>query len=503
MALRSCKLISQPVNLVNSQYDSVLLCLPISKGDSASLHNKYLRDIDPDWEEALVQLAQRLKVKGKSGDVLSWDVKPTQRIQVVYIDDKISVFERQSILRKHSESLLANKPRNLLVDTSNLSQQHATAEDIVSVVESATFQFKKYRNKPDDGDEYALDLSLFTGAEDLSSSINKAVALAQASSEVRTLAMRCGNDLTPRVYRKEIEEYAQCESRVECKVFDYNKLTEMGAGAFTAVAQASPTRDACIVKLCYLGRKSEKNEKIDLSLVGKGITYDTGGTNLKPDSGMYGMEGDMGGSALALSFFKAAVKEDWPLNIHCVLAISDNLTGAEAYRPNDVVSSLSGKTIEVIHTDAEGRMILADALTLASREKPGLIMDFATLTGTCVRAIGDGMSGVFTNREEWHQELIQAGSLSGERVWPFPLYEDFGDKLKSKVADIKQCVLAGSPDHIVAAYFLMQFIENDVPWVHMDLAASEKEGGLGAFSQDVTGFGPRFIEKFLKLRNLL
>ena len=499
MTIRSCTLTDQTVSQIENKYSAILICLPALSQDAKVLASAELRQIQPDWDASLSLLGGRLGLRGKGGDSLSWDLKPGQRLQLIFFDHDSSSFERMTQLRDKIGDLLSHKPDQILVDCSALSSSQAVVGECIAVINSAGYNFKKYSATQDEKPLQSADLTVKSCSACTAEFLATELALAHASDFIKTLTMRCGNDLTPEIYRKEAYELAR-ELQVDCTHYDYERLLAMGAGAFTAVAQASAKLDASIIELSY---QFDAASSQHLALVGKGVTYDTGGTNLKPDTGMYGMEGDMGGSALALSVFRAAVMQRWPINLKCYLAVSDNLTGPAAYRPNDIVSSLSGKTIEVVHTDAEGRMLLADTLTLASRAKPQAIIDFATLTGTCVRALGEGFSGVFTNRSEWHQDLIDAGRRSGERVWPFPLEKDFGDKLKSKVADIQQCSLAGGPDHIIASYFLSQFVENDVPWVHVDLASAEKEGGLGASSQDVTGFGPRFVYEFLKIREFL
>ena len=213
------------------------------------------------------------------------------------------------------------------------------------------------------------------------------------------------------------------------KRFVTKDLKALGAGAFLAVAQGNDDDSAGIVRIRY--RPGSKKSKADLSLVGKGIIFDTGGTNLKPFASMLDMHGDMQGSAVALGTLLAISELQLPIAVDCWLALTENRTGPNAYKSQDVVTAANGKTIQIIHTDAEGRLALADALVLASREQPGLIFDYATLTGTCVSAITSRYSGVFTNRAEWHPRLKRAGQRSGERVWPFPIGKEFLDELKS------------------------------------------------------------------------
>ena len=274
------------------------------------------------------------------------------------------------------------------------------------------------------------------------------------------------------------------------KCFRTRDLDQLGCGAFLAVAQGNDNDSASIVRLRY--RPGAKKAKADLSLVGKGIIFDTGGTNLKPFEFMLDMHGDMQGSAVALGAFLAISEMNLPIAVDCWLAITENRTGPNAYKSQDVVTAANGKTIQTVHTDAEGRMALADTLVLASRDEPGLIMDFATLTGSCVRAITTRYSGVFTNRRALHPVLKRTGEQSGERVWPFPIGKEFMEELKSETADFQQCSAKGSGDHILAASFLAEFIENDIPWVHLDLSAGDNEGGLGHVASKFTGFGVRY-----------
>ncbi|MFA5083253.1 MAG: M17 family metallopeptidase, partial [Hydrogenophilaceae bacterium] len=210
--------------------------------------------------------------------------------------------------------------------------------------------------------------------------------------------------------------------------------------------------------------------------------------NLKPARYMHNMHDDMNGSAVALGILLAATRLKLPVQLECWLAIAENHLSPEAYTQNEIVTAMNGTTIEVIHTDAEGRMVLADTLTLAAREKPAAMIDFATLTGSMAVALGERMSGVIANRDDLAARAVSAGQMTGERVVAFPLPEDYDEALESQVADVKQCTLDSEADHILAARFLSRFVA-DVPWLHVDLSASRCKGGLGAVASDVTGFG--------------
>jgi hypothetical protein len=281
-------------------------------------------------------------------------------------------------------------------------------------------------------------------------------------------------------------------------------LRRVGAGAFLAVAAGNASRDAGIAQLTYRPQRrraprpartrgaASRLAAPDVALVGKGILFDTGGTNLKPHAGMLHMHGDMAGSAVALASLLALAELRSPLAVDCWLAITENNIGPTAYRPQEVVTAANGTAIQVIHTDAEGRMALADTLALAGRARPKLIIDFATLTGACVRALTERMSGVFSNRPQLRDALEAAGRRSGERVHCFPLPADYDTDLESQVADVAQCAVDGKGDHILAARFLQRFVPEQSNWVHVDLAAAMRTGGLGHITTDITGFGVRF-----------
>jgi leucyl aminopeptidase len=283
---------------------------------------------------------------------------------------------------------------------------------------------------------------------------------------------------------------------------DEAALKKLGAGAFLAVSRANGHRGAGIGHIRYRPSKSPKNAA-RLALVGKGICFDTGGINLKPHKSMYQMHEDMQGSAVALGMLLALSALEVPYEIDCWLAITENEINARAYRPQEVVTAVNGTTIQVAHSDAEGRMVLADTLALAAREAPSLIIDYATLTGACVLSLTERYSGAFTNRALLHSQVLAAGAQSGERVWPFPMDDDFDSDLASKIADILQCTPDSKGDHILAARFLKRFVPDEIPWIHLDLSASNRAGGLAHIPSDFTGFGLRFTYELLRQPGLL
>ncbi|MBC7692915.1 MAG: leucyl aminopeptidase family protein [Methylotenera sp.] len=315
----------------------------------------------------------------------------------------------------------------------------------------------------------------------------------------RYLATLPPNILTSEAYGVEIRKIAQ-DFGLQHKFHSKTDLKKMGAGAFVAVDQGDPDSGGGIHELTYLPGKSLKALNAQpISFVGKGLCFDTGGYDIKVSSGMQTMKGDMQGSAVALATLVTASKLKLPVHLKAFLAVTENHLSPKAYKADEVVTALNGMSIEIIHTDAEGRMVLADTLTMASREKPHMVVDFATLTGTAMQALGTKYSAVFSNRKELHPSAIQAGEISGERVWTFPMDSTYFKALESKVADIAQCTKGRGPDHIYAACFLSKFIENKTPWVHVDLSTAENEGGLGHVDSLFTGFGVRWALEFLRI----
>jgi leucyl aminopeptidase len=324
-------------------------------------------------------------------------------------------------------------------------------------------------------------------------------ALAEGNLLTRSLTVQGPDELTPGVYRKHIKALAK-QYGWTIEEFGFDKLKKMGAGAFCAVAQGSPAKDAAIVRISYRGPKGKgsgvstqkgikgQGSGKKVAFVGKGICFDTGGHNLKPAKYMQGMHEDMNGSAVVLGILAAASKLKLPVALEGWVALAENHISPEAYRQNEVVKALNGTTIEIVHTDAEGRMVLADTLTLAARGKPALIADFATLTGTMHYALGSRMSGVFASSSALAHSASRAATVSGERIVVFPYPEDYDSSLDSTVADVKQCSMEGEADHILATRFLSRFV-GDTPWLHMDLSGHSCKGGLGAVMSDANGFG--------------
>jgi leucyl aminopeptidase len=411
-------------------------------------------------------------------------------VSVVILNDKLSMFQKHTLLRKAVKPLLDETPDSIAICVFGdevAREAYACAAYYVTTVNAAELPSRKKeaKSKP------LKEISIYGfKAEHDYGYVNARVA---GNTLCRSLTMLPPNELNPTSYRAKVKALAK-EHGWTHEEFDMPALKKMGAGAFYAVGQGSEPMDAAIVHLTYNPKGAKKN----VALVGKGICFDTGGHNLKPAKYMQGMHEDMNGSAVALGVLTAATMQQLPVKIDCWLAIAQNHIGPLAYKQNDVVTALNGMTIEIVHTDAEGRMVLADTLTLASRQKPDVILDYATLTGSMAVAVTDRMSGVIANKPELACKAIGAGAAAGERIVAFPYEEDMDSDLDSDIADIKQCTLEGGGDHMLAARFMGKFIENDVAWLHADLSSTNRKGGLGAVHSDVNGFGVGFGLEMIK-----
>ncbi len=426
------------------------------------------------WQAVLDR--RDIKVADLAKTPVAVDLADGVRAALVMIDETKPRFERLTALRKAVMALLDEAPKELAIVPLSIADDSVRDAVYVAAINAVALPAKKKKPaKP------PAKLHLYGGMK--ADALGPALALARANSLARELTALPPNVLTPADYRRRLRSLAK-EHAWQIEEFGYRRLRKMGAGAFCAVAQGSGHEDAAIVRLSWRPKGARRR----VAIVGKGICFDTGGHNLKPAKYMAGMHEDMNGSAVAVGLLQAAQALRLPVALDVWLAIAHNHLSPSAYAQGDVVTALDGTTIEVVHTDAEGRMVLADTLTLASRAKPELIIDFATLTGSMATALGSRYSGVFASEPPLADLAVAAGVASGERVCIFPLDEDYEAALDSKVADIKQCTLEGDADHILAARFLKRFTR-ERPWLHVDLSASSCTDGLGAAASSVTGFG--------------
>jgi leucyl aminopeptidase len=421
-------------------------------------------------------------------------------VVIAFAKSPASAFDRLTLATRAWKELAPPSGARVLLATQGMAAAPGAAvlEALTAAALAATAPMPVLKSKPPKTPAPPELTLLSDGA---AVDIERAVAVDRGNHVARWLTTLPPNVLGTASYRRALRDLARNEGWA-FSFLDEAALKRLGAGAFLAVSRANDHRDAGIVRLRYRSA-NRGGERKHLALVGKGICFDTGGINLKPHKGMYQMHEDMQGSAVAVGTLLALSKLKVPFDIDCWLAITENQIGPRAYRPQEVVRAANGVTIQVAHSDAEGRMVLADTLAIAAREKPDLIIDFATLTGACVTALTERYSGAFTNRPEWHTALEEAGRDSGERVWPFPMDEDYDSDLESSIADVLQCTPDSKGDHILAARFLNRFVPAETPWIHIDLASGNRSGGLAHVPTDFTGFGVRYTTQLLLEQELL
>jgi leucyl aminopeptidase len=308
----------------------------------------------------------------------------------------------------------------------------------------------------------------------------------------RDLVNTPGNIKSP-AYLAEQAKNAAGQSNLKCKLLGQKELAKEGCGALLGVAQGSVREPQLIV----LEHNGGNKDQAPIALVGKGVTFDSGGISLKPGEKMDEMKMDMAGGATVIGTMLAASLLELPINLVGIVPAVENMPSGTAYRPGDILTSLSGQTIEVLNTDAEGRLILADALTYAKRYEPQLVIDLATLTGACIIALGHHATAVLGNDQKLVQDLLSAGEESGERLWQLPLWEDYDKLIKSDVADVKNTGgrAAGT---ITAAAFLKKFA-SDFRWAHLDIAGTAwRDQNQPYTPKGGTGVGVRMLIAFLQ-----
>ncbi|MBN1658956.1 MAG: leucyl aminopeptidase [Anaerolineae bacterium] len=377
----------------------------------------------------------------------------------------------------------------------------AAARAIVEGTILGLYRYDELKNKPPD----RPDPETFTLVEFHADRIGAVEAgarggeiEAEAACIARDLVNRPANYATPADLAEVAMEIAGAFDNMRCQVLSEDDAAELGMGSFLGVAQGSDEPAAFII----LEHNPGREDLPTIVLVGKGITFDTGGISIKPAENMDRMRGDMGGGATVLATMQAVGELDLPLHVVGLVPATENMPGGRAYKPGDVLTAMNDKTIEVLNTDAEGRLVLADALVYAAEFAPDAVVDLATLTGACVTALGRGMAaGLFSNDEALQARLLEAAQESGERIWPMPLYDEYFDAIESLTADISNT--GGRYGGVgTSAIFLKQFV-GDYPWAHLDIAGMSFEERAAnkrpAYLQKGgTGFGVRLLLHFLR-----
>ena len=368
------------------------------------------------------------------------------------------------------------------------------AEQVVTAVMEGTYRFDRLKSKPPEAKRALKKIAVHAAdkadAAKADPAILRAMAIAEGIAFAKDLGNLPGNVCTPTYLAEQAQELGK-RSGIKVEVLEQKDMERLGMGCFLAVARGSHQPPKFII----LEYKGGKRDAPPVALVGKGITFDTGGISIKPSAEMDEMKFDMCGAASVLGTMKAVAQMRLPLNVVGLIAATENMPGGNAIKPGDIVTTLSGQTVEILNTDAEGRLILCDALTYAERFKPAAVVDIATLTGAMVIALGHVATGLFSNSDSLAREVLAAGETAWDRAWHLPLWDEYQDALKSNFADIPN-IGSRAGGSITAACFLSRFTKS-YPWAHLDIAGTGWKSGA---EKGATGRPVALLSHFLVKR---
>jgi leucyl aminopeptidase len=324
--------------------------------------------------------------------------------------------------------------------------------------------------------------------------LHQGQALAEAVSFARDLATEPANVIYPASFVERTRQALRGVRGVTIRVLDVAEMERLGMGSILSVGKGS-ARPPRMLVVDYRGAANAPL----VALAGKGITFDSGGISLKPGTGMWAMKGDMGGAAAVIGTAVSLAKSQAPVNVVAIAALAENMPGGAASRPGDVVKAYNGRTIEILNTDAEGRLVLADAVAFAERVyKPAAIVDVATLTGAVNTALGDEYAGLFSRSDPLAAQLLAAGAATGEELWRLPLHRNYAMDMKSDIADIKNVVEGGAPGAGLGAHFIGYFVAT-TPWAHLDIASVDRRSSsLPTVPEGFSAFGVRLLDRFVR-----
>ena len=436
-------------------------------------------------------IKKNLKNNNKKKEIFSFDISHSQKIIIYSIKNNKSSFEKNG-----AKLLEFFKNRNLTKihifgDTIENSNIIKCLHELIHGMKLKSYSFDKYLSKKNSEN---ININVISKMKIDLKLIKNLNAIEKGVNFTKDLVSEPGNVLHPDEYAKRLVQLRKLGLKV--KVYNTNELKKMKCNALLGVGQGS-SRGSYIVTMEWKGNKKQKKP---LAFVGKGVCFDTGGISLKPARFMEDMTYDMAGSAVVVGLMKSLALRKAKVNAVGVVGLVENMVSGNAQRPGDIVKSFSGKTIEVLNTDAEGRLVLADAITFTEKKfNPNFIIDLATLTGAIVVALGSEYAGLFSNNDNLSKQLFNAGEKVDEKVWRLPLHENYDKLMNSKNADMQNINYVGGAGSTTAAQFLQRFIINKTPWAHLDIAGmafSKYAGSLN--SSGATGYGVRLLNKFVE-----
>jgi leucyl aminopeptidase len=384
-----------------------------------------------------------------------------------------------------------------LLTTDRKKSSDETARAVAEGSYLALYHFDLYKNKdetPSRIDEITLLTNSKAALAKLRLACEHAAKVADGVCLTRDLILQPSNTLTP-TFLADTAKKVAAKHKIACKILLAKDMKKLGMGSLLGVSKGSHEPPAFII----LEYKGGKKNDAPIVIVGKGVTFDTGGISLKPAANMDEMKKDMSGGAVTLGTLQVVASLKLPINVVGLIPAVENMPGGSAIKPGDILTSMSGKTIEVLNTDAEGRLILADALSYAARFKPKTVIDLATLTGAVIVALGSFAAGVLGTDDELIGDLIAAGTLTGEKLWELPLWDEHDKETKSDIADLKNIASAGvGAGTTMGAAFLKPFA-GDQPWAHIDIAGTSWTGSDKAYTpKGASGFGVRLLVHYLE-----
>ena len=380
-----------------------------------------------------------------------------------------------------------------VIDLSALGYDADTAARVGLAAALRSWRYDRYRTKLKDNQKATLEEIVVVGADGAEARYKSRWApVVEGVSLTRELVTEPANIIYPESFVERVQKSLE-GSGVEIEVLDRAQMEKLGMGALLGVAQGS-ARDGRLLILKWNGGGTGE----PTAFVGKGVTFDTGGISIKPAAGMEAMKWDMGGAGAVSGALKALALRKAKANIVGICGLVENMPGGNAQRPGDVVTTMSGQTVEVINTDAEGRLVLADAVTYVQRNfKPSTIIDLATLTGAILISLGHEWAGLFSNNEDLASSLLKAGDESGDKLWRMPLAEPFDRLIDSPIADMKN-VGPREGGSITAAQFIQRFIESGVRWAHVDMAGKAwSDKASATYEKGATGYGVRLLDQYV------
>lgn len=356
---------------------------------------------------------------------------------------------------------------------SNCGKKQRSIPRIIETISQTTYTFNQFKSKKEEPTPQAYYINVASLTDEAEKAFNYGVALEKGITLTKDLGNTPANHLTPTDLSDVADDLARNYDDLHCKILKDSDIKRLGMGAIIAVAQGSVEPPNFIV-LEYHG--ADNRDDAPIVLVGKGVTFDTGGISLKPGAGMDEMKYDMCGAASVIGTMQAIAELKLPLNVVALIPAVENMPSGSAIKPGDVVTSMSGKTIEILNTDAEGRLILCDALTYAEQYEPKAVINVATLTGAIIVALGHVATGLFANNQELANSLLQSGTDAYDRAWQLPVWDDYQPSLDTPFADIANIGGGRAAGSISAACFLSRFTES-YPWAHLDIAGTAWDSG--------------------------